>query len=66
MLEGSGVAAGLCWVRGRNCLDFWRLGETGAVACGLVGRRKVSGLPGPASGRTDFWGVLRAEVSARP
>jgi hypothetical protein len=28
--------------------DFWRPGETGAVAWWVAGRRKASGLPGAA------------------
>jgi hypothetical protein len=51
---------------GPRCSDFWRPGKTGAVAWWVVGRREASGLPGPARGRTDFGGAVRAEVSARP
>jgi len=65
-VEWSGVIAALWRDAGPQYSDFWRSGETGAVACGLAGRRKASGLPGPASARTDFGGVVRAEVSARP
>ena len=57
---------------GTRYSDFWRPGETGGrrlagggPACRQAGRRQASGLPGPARGRTDFGGALRAEVSAR-
>ncbi len=33
---------------GPRCSDFWRSGETGAVAWWVAGRRKASGLPGAA------------------
>jgi len=33
---------------GARCSDFWRPGETGAVAWWVAGRRKASGLPGAA------------------
>ena len=32
-----------------------RVGETGAAACGLAGRRKASGLPGRARGESLFY-----------